>query len=126
MRLSVLVGALIIGGTGCDARLPTPADVQGVYRGDVPGQASAARALLLRLDPGNAAELTVTPQGGPASIESGTWSLNAQGEIRVVLARGGFGPVTTDIEFRWARGTITAIAFDTVRWGSRGFALARE
>ena len=59
-------------------------------------------------------------------VETGTWSLSPGGEVRVVLAVGGFGPVTSDVTFRWARTALTAIAFDTVRWGGRGFTLARE
>jgi hypothetical protein len=100
-----------------------------VYRADVPGtDLVPARAVSLRLDAGNAAEMSVGPVGaGAPSVQTGTWSLNARGDIRVVLAReDGFGPVSSDITFRWARRTLTAVAFDTLQWGSRGFALSRE
>jgi hypothetical protein len=130
MRAALVLGCLVvIGAAGCADRTPSATDVVGVYRADVPGtDLVPARAVSLRLDAGNAAEMSVGPVGaGAPSVQTGTWSLNARGDIRVVLAReDGFGPVSSDITFRWARRTLTAVAFDTLQWGSRGFALSRE
>jgi hypothetical protein len=129
MRPALVLGCLAaIGALGCADRTPTVTDVAGVYRAEVPATDQIpARTVTLRLDAGNAAEMSVGPVGVPApSLEAGTWSLNPRGDIRVVLARDGFGPVSSDITFRWARRTLTAVAFDTLQWGSRGFALSRE
>lgn len=129
MRAALVLGCLTaIGAVGCADRAPTATDVVGVYRAEVPGtDRIPARTVALRLDAGNAAEMSVTIAAAPtASVEAGTWSLNPQGDIRVVLARDGFGPVSSDITFRWARRTLTAVAFDTLQWGARGFALSRE
>jgi hypothetical protein len=129
MRAALVLGCLTaIGLGGCADRPATVNDVVGVYRAEVPATTlSPARALALRLDAGNAAEMAVSVTGSSEpSIEKGTWRLDERGEIRVVLARDGFGPVSSDITFRWARRTLTAVGFDTLQWGPRGFALRRE
>lgn len=125
-RPAMLCALVLLGLSGCADRAPTPDNVPGMYRGEVPAPDGAVRLVRLRLNPGNAAEMAVTVGGDTVPVQSGTWSLNARGEIRVVLAEGGFGPVTSDIAYRWTRGTLNAIVFDTLRWGTRGFALARE
>jgi hypothetical protein len=128
MRAVVVAGSLIVLGAACADRAPTAADVQGAYRAELPAtDRLPARTVTLRLDAGNAAEMTVTVAGAPRPVvEVGTWSLTPAGDVRVVLARDGFGPVSSDIQYRWARQTLTAIAFDTLQWGGRGFALAME
>lgn len=129
MRAALMLGCLAaIGAAGCADRIPTADDVVGEYRAEVPGtDLLSARAVSLQLRAGNAAEMTVGPVGAMTpSVEKGTWSITPRGDIRVVLARDGFGPVSSDITYRWASRTLTAIAFDTVQWGSRGFALSRE
>lgn len=129
MRAALILGCLAaVGAAGCADRTPTATDVVGVYRADVPAtELIPARSVTLRLEAGNAAELSVGPAGAETPLlEAGTWSLNPRGDIRVVLARDGFGPVSNDITFRWARRTLTAVAFDTLQWGGRGFALSRE
>jgi len=128
MRAALVLGLVAIGIVGCGGGGPTAADVVGAYRAEVPAtDRIPARTVALKLDAGNAAEMSVAVAGAPAPVvEQGTWSLNPQGDVRVVLARDGFGPVSSDIIFRWARRTLTAVAFDTLQWGSRGFALSRE
>jgi 2-C-methyl-D-erythritol 2,4-cyclodiphosphate synthase len=119
MRAVVVAGSLIVLGAACADRAPTAADVQGAYRAELPAtDRLPARTVTLRLDAGNAAEMTVTVAGAPRPVvEVGTWSLTPAGDVRVVLARDGFGPVSSDIQYRWARQTLTAIAFDTLQWG---------
>lgn len=127
MRAGTLLGVVALGVLACGDRAPRADDVVGVYRADLPGIVTPGRGVTLDLGVGNTAQLAIDYQnGGGPVVESGTWSLSPRGEVRVVLARDGFGPVTTDVTFRWAKATLTAIAFDTVRWGGRGFALARE
>lgn len=127
MRAGTLLGVVALGVLACGDRAPSADDVVGVYRADLPGIATPGRGVTLELGVGNTAQLAIDYQdGGGPVLESGTWSLSPAGEIRVVLARDGLGPVTTDVTFRWARAALTAIAFDTVRWGGRGFALARQ
>jgi hypothetical protein len=129
MRAVLVLGCLAaVGAVGCADRTPTAADVVGAYRAEVPAtDRIPARTVVLRLDAGNAAEMSVVVAGAPAPVvEQGTWSRNPRGDVRVVLARDGFGPVSSDIIFRWARRTLTAVAFDTLQWGSRGFALSME
>jgi len=128
MRVATLIGLTTLALVACGDGTPTPDDVVGAYRADVPGTAVPGRAVRLELDTGNVARMVIDYQDGTAPVaEAGTWSLSPRGEVRVVMAReGGFGPVTSDITFRWARTTLTAIAFDTLRWGGRGFALVRE
>lgn len=128
MRVVFVLGFLIVIGAACADRAPDPADVVGAYHAALPAdERSPARTVALRLDAGNAAEMAVTAAGAPGpAVEVGTWSLNAKGEVRVVLARDGFGPVSSDILFRWTRGTLTAVGFDTLQWGGRGFALTSE
>jgi len=128
MRVATLIGLTALALVACGGGSPTSEDVVGVYQADLPGTAAPGRAVRLELNTGNVARMAVDYQDGTAPVaESGTWSLSPRGEVRVVMAReGGFGPVTSDITFRWARTTLTAIAFDTLRWGGRGFALVRE
>jgi hypothetical protein len=128
MRVVFVLGSLVAIGAACADRTPDPADVVGAYHADLPATGQTpARSVALRLQAGNAAEMAVTPAGAPGpAVEVGTWSLNARGEVRVVLARDGFGPVSSDILFRWTRGTLTAVGFDTLQWGGRGFALTSE
>jgi hypothetical protein len=128
MRAVTLPGIIaLLGLVACAGGAPDAEDVVGVYRAELPGIATPGRAVMLELGTGNTAQLAVDYQDGGGPItETGTWSLSPKGEIRVVLARDGFGPVTSDVTFRWARAMLTAIAFDTLRWGGRGFALARE
>ena len=127
MRAGTLLGMVALGVLACGDRAPSAEDVVGVYRADLPGIATPGRGVTLELGVGNTAELAIDYRdGGAPVLESGTWSLSPRGEIRVVLARDGLGPVTTDVTFRWAKAALTAIAFDTLRWGGRGFALARE
>jgi hypothetical protein len=128
MRAGTLLGVAALGLMACGGGGPPDAgDVVGVYRADLPGITTPGRDVTLDLGQGNTARMAIDYRDGVAPIiETGTWTLSPQGEIRVVLAHEGFGPVTTDVTFRWARATLTAIAFDTVRWGGGGFALARE
>jgi hypothetical protein len=128
MRAVPLPGIVVLLGLlACAGGTPDADDVAGVYRADLPGVATPGRAVTLELGVGNTARMAIDDQDGRGPMaETGTWSLSPTGEIRVVLARDGFGPVTSDVTFRWARGRLTAIAFDTVRWGGRGFALARD
>lgn len=129
MRIALMVGGLVaLALAACESGPPTPAEVAGTYRADLPATSgAAARSVLLRLDPSHAAEMSVRGESGAEPlVEVGTWSVAPDGEVRVVLARDGFGPVTSDLNFRWARATLTAIAFDTLRWGPQGFSLARE
>jgi len=122
----VMVMAVILALPACASGKPTAQDIVGAYAADIEGGAAPARTVTLHLLEGNAAEMQVAaPDGAPMS-EAGTWSLTADGEVRVVLARDAFGPVSSDITFRWAKGTLTAVAFDTVQWGARGFALSRQ
>jgi len=127
MRAGTLIGLMTLGLVACGDGPPTVDDVAGVYRAELPGTVTPGRAVSLELGAGNTAQMTVDDREGRGPVvETGTWSLSPRGEIRVVLARNGFGPVTSDVTFRWARATLTAVAFDTVRWGGRGFALVRE
>lgn len=127
MRAGTLIGFVALCLVGCAEGPPTVEDIVGVYRADLPGTATPGRAVSLELGSGNTAQLAIDYRdGGGPIVETGTWSLSPRGEVRVVLARDGFGPVTSDVTFRWASATLTAIAFDTVRWGGRGFALVRE
>jgi hypothetical protein len=128
MRAAAMWSCLILFGvSACGDRPPTPADVVGTYRADLPGRATPGRAVTLELRDGNTADMAIDYQDGIGPIiETGTWSLSPKGEVRVVLAVGGFGPVTSDVTFRWTKAALSAIAFDTVRWGGRGFTLVRE
>lgn len=123
---TVMAMAVVLALPACTSEKPSAQNVIGAYGADVESGSGPARTVTLHLLEGNAAEMQVaTPEGRPVS-ETGTWSLNAEGEVRVVLARDAFGPVSSDITFRWASGTLTAVAFDTVQWGARGFALSRQ
>jgi len=123
---TVVVMAAVPMLAACGSDTPSPQEVVGAYAAEVAGGAGPARTVTLELLEGNAADMKVaTPESPPVS-ETGTWSLTPDGEVRVVLARDMFGPVSSDMTFRWARGTLTAVAFDTVRWGGRGFALTRQ
>jgi hypothetical protein len=128
MRAVTLRGIVaLVGLLACAGAPPDAEDVVGTYRGDLPGITTPGRAVTLELGAGNTARMAVDDQTGLGpTVETGTWSLTSKGEIRVVLARDGFGPVTSDVTFRWAHEMLTAIAFDTLRWGGRGFALARD
>jgi hypothetical protein len=127
MRVGTVIGLVALGLVGCAKGPPAVDDVVGTYSADLPGTATPGRSVTLELGAGNTAWMAIDYQDGVGPIvETGTWSLSARGEVRVVLARDGFGPVTSDVTFRWADATLTAIAFDTVRWGGRGFALVRE
>jgi hypothetical protein len=128
MRAVPLPGIVVLLGLlACAGGTPDADDVAGVYRADLPGVATPGRAVTLELGVGNTARMAIDDRDGRGPMaETGTWSLSPTGEIRVVLARDGFGPVTSDVTFRWTRGRLTAIAFETVRWGGRGFALARD
>ena len=122
----VVMGALLTL-QACGGGRPSPQDVIGTYAADVPVGDATVRTVTLHLVDGNAADMQVAVgQGGASFTETGTWLLSPQGEVRVVLARDGFGPVSSDITFRWTKGTLTAVAFDTVQWGARGFALTRR
>jgi len=125
-RTIVLIGALLTL-SACGEGRPSPGDVIGTYAADLPNGAAPARTVTLSLAEGNAADMAVAyDSGGTSYTETGTWSLGQRGDVRVVLARDGFGPVSSDVTFRWTKGTLTAIAFDTVQWGSLGFALKRQ
>jgi hypothetical protein len=126
MRAGAVLVVLALACPACGGGPPTAADVAGVYHADLPPRGTPGRIVTLELGAGNTAEMAIDYRNGQAFAETGTWSLSPRGEIRVVLARDGFGPVTTDVTFRWAGGTLTAIAFDTLRWGGAGFALTRE
>jgi len=127
MRLFVLILVLALASqSGCGEGPPSAAEVVGTYTAELPAAAGPSRNVTLDLAQGNVADMRVEFTDGRAAVqETGTWSVAPSGEVRVVLARGGFGPVTSDITFRWARSTLTAIAFDTVRWNAKGFSLAR-
>lgn len=124
----VLLGCMaVIGLLACSDRSPTPADVVGVYGAELQGDEGTGPVVTLDLRPGNAASMTLDfGETGVSRSETGTWALGPRAEIRVVLAREGFGPVTSDVTYRWTRTALTAVAFDTLRWGARGFTLARE
>lgn len=125
-RMNVLLGALLAL-SACGEGQPSPADVIGTYVAEIPNGVAQARTVTLSLAEGNAADMAVAYDfRGTSYTETGTWSLGQRGDVRVVLARDGFGPVSSDVTFRWAKGTLTAIAFDTVQWGSLGFALKRR
>ena len=125
-RILVALGVVLVL-QGCGDRRPSPSDVVGTYVGDLPAGAAPARSVTLHLAEGNSADMVLAASaGGPSFTETGTWALGSRGEVRVVLARDGFGPVSSDVSFSWARGTLTAVAFDTVQWGSRGFSLTRR
>jgi hypothetical protein len=127
MRAGTLLGIAVVGAVACGGGAPAADEIVGVYHAALPAPSAAGRAVTLELDVGNAARMATDHLNGSAPIvESGTWSLNERGEVRVVLARDGFGPVTSDVTFRWSKATLTAVAFDTVRWGGRGFALVRD
>jgi hypothetical protein len=120
----VIVGTLLAA-SACRDRGPSPEDIVGTYAAELPAEVEPMRTVTLHLAEGNAAELSVA---GPDRTrrETGTWLLGSRGDVRVVLARDGFGPVSNDITFQWSDGTLTAIAFDTVQWGGRGFSLVRQ
>jgi hypothetical protein len=127
MRLLVPFLALAVAGQwACGERPPSADDVVGTYSAELPATSGPGRNVTLDLVQGNVATMRVAfADGRPPVEEAGTWSLSPAGEVRVVLARDGFGPVTNDLTFRLARSTLTAIAFDTVRWSAKGFSLAR-
>lgn len=124
---SMLFCVTLLGVLACGDRPPTPEDVVGRYRADLPGIVTPGRAVTLELRDGNTAEMAIDYLDGIGPVvETGTWSVSPQGEVRIVLAVNGFGQVTSDVTLRWSKAALTAIAFDTLRWGARGFALARE
>jgi hypothetical protein len=128
MRLLPMVVALSVTAlAGCREHVPSAADVVGTYSADLTPGAGPARRVTLRLEAGNSAEMATEFEGGARTVhETGTWAITADGSVRIVLARGGFGPVTNDVTFRYATRTLNAVAFDTVQWGQRGFSLGRQ
>ena len=100
-RTIVLMGVLLAL-SACGDRPPSPGDVIGTYGADLPAAGpSPARAVTLSLAEGNAADMAVAyDSGGNAYTETGTWSLGPRGEVRVVLARDGLGPVSLPLERR--------------------------
>lgn len=126
-RLAMLLPLAVVLTVGCGPSTPTAANVVGTYSADLAPQTGPARRVTLRLADGNGAEMvTEFESGAPTVRETGTWAIDAEGDVRIVLARGGFGPVTNDVSFRYTRATLTAVAFDTAKWGSQGFALRRQ
>ena len=127
MRSTVVFVLAVSALTACGDRPPSVTAVVGTYAAELPATTGPARTVTLALIEGNRAEMRVQfTDGRPGTQESGTWSLSRSGDVRVVLARDGFGPVTSDLTFRFARNTLTAIAFDTLRWSAKGFSLARS
>jgi hypothetical protein len=111
----------------CGDRRPTDAEVVGTYRAGPPADSAAGRRVQLDLAVGNAARMSTDFQDGDAPIlETGTWTVGPDGSIRVVLARNGFGPVTTDVRFRLTAPVLAAVAYDTARWGPGGLSLRRD
>jgi hypothetical protein len=128
MRLFPMVMALGVAAvTGCGDRVPSAADVVGTYSADLTPASGPARRVTLRLEAGNSAEMATEFEGGARTVrETGTWAIAADGSVRIVLARDGFGPVTNDVTFRYATRTLNAVVFDTAQWGHRGFSLGRQ
>jgi hypothetical protein len=125
-RTSLLIGVLLTL-SACGGGKPSPTDVVGTYAAEIPSGVSPARSVTLSLAEGNTADMVVVEgSGDTAYTETGTWLVGPRGDVRVVLARDGFGPVSSDLTFRWVKGTLTAVAFDTVQWGALGFALKRQ
>jgi hypothetical protein len=128
MRVPAIVTALcLLVAVGCGERVPAASDVIGTYSADLAPPSGPPRRVTLRLESGNSAEMATEFAGDASTVrETGTWAIAADGTVRIVLARGGFGPVTNDVTFRYASGTLSAVAFDTLRWGSQGFSLRRQ
>jgi hypothetical protein len=117
--------ALAVAAAAC-SRPPTESDVVGTYRVVTTGNA-LGQTVTLDLAPGNVARMNTLEQGADAPFaEQGTWTIAEDGTVRVVLARDGLGPVTTDTRFRLDDAALVAVAYDTARWGPGGFALRRD
>ncbi len=120
MRVLVVGVALVLAGCGTERGTPQEADVVGTYSTTIQGPAGAVRDLTLTLAPGNVADLrSVSAPGAPGApvVETGTWTVAPGRQVRVVLARGGLGAVTTDVTFRLQGARLTAAIEDSVRWG---------
>jgi hypothetical protein len=128
MRLLTTVLALCMcTAAGCGERAPSASDLVGTYSADLAPESGSPRRITLRLEAGNSADMATEFPGDARTVrETGTWAIAPDGTVRIVLARAGMGPVTNDVTFRFSSGTLSAVAFDTVRWGPHGFSLRRQ
>jgi len=128
MRLLMTVlGLCMCAAAACGERAPSASDLVGTYTADLAPESGPARRITLRLEAGNGAEMATEFPGDARTVrETGTWAIASDGAVRIVLARAGMGPVTNDVTFRYSSGTLSAVAFDTLRWGPHGFSLRRQ
>ncbi|MDH3497560.1 MAG: hypothetical protein OER21_12430 [Gemmatimonadota bacterium] len=126
MRVLVVGVAVVLAGCGAERGMLQEADVVGAYSATFPGPSGAPRDFTLTLAPGNVADLMSVSAPGVPVVETGTWTVAPGHQVRVVLARGGLGAVTTDVTFRLRQARLTAATEDSVRWGTTQLVFERQ
>jgi hypothetical protein len=112
--------------------IPTPVvynnNVVGTYSDQMSGSTSIpARMMYLSLLPNNSVILSsIYGNSTPNMIETGSWSVNASGQVQVILTGNTSGNSTTtysptrSLTFSQNDSTLTATTFDTNLYGNTG------